>query len=101
MFAKERQHLFAYQSGYPRINPVRDDVVELAEFGAELHDITVAQINIPELYQRGQGASLLNRAAAQVDSNELALWPLIRDRNEVRPITAAEFEYAAMRQGSR
>ncbi len=93
---EHRQHFFAHEVRYPRIDTMCNDVVELAEVAGDVHDIEVQQLDVGQL-QRDDGLqALIDRPTAEVDPHECAVRKLEGHGDEIVADTASEFEHAAV-----
>ena len=79
----------------PRIQPVRDDVVELAEVVRERAHVQRPELDIRETELRNDGLTVRDRRLRQVDPDEPTLGQAERHRNNVRATAAAELQEAA------
>src|SRR6185436_17282340 len=74
---------------------MRNDVVEAAEFPADLHDVVTTKNDVGQTHPEDEVVSLLDRGRAQVDPDELAFRPLERERNEIGSLAATQLEHPA------
>ena len=93
----DRQQLIAHCFGNPRINAVRNDVVEWSPRRVDRQNILLNQSAVLEPEMRDQLLPLLNRRAREVHSRELAFRQSPGHGDQVLGMAAAQFQHATVR----
>src|SRR5579872_1604277 len=96
---RDRHQPVAHRFGNPRIEAVRDDVIELSKRGTEVHDIGHIEPDIFETEIANLFASKRDGLYGEVESGEGAVRKHERHRNQVSPVAGAEFKDAAAAGG--
>ena len=85
----------------PRVNAVRDDVIERAVRRRQLRQILMHECDIGQS-QFGDGPSTrLDRTLGEIAADELRRRQRERHRNQIRAVVASDFEHPALRHGRR
>src|SRR5258706_14142972 len=80
---------------HPRIKSVRDDIIEFSPIGRDFCNAAVNQAYVGKPKVLDHFLSMRDRARSQVDARELALRQAPGHRNQVGPISTAQFQYTA------
>src|SRR5947208_8504270 len=92
---EDHHHLLAHCRRDPGIHAVSDDVVELPEACVDIHDVAMQQLDVAEAQCGDILLAALDRHAAQVDTDERAVWMLKGHRQQVAANAAAKLEHPA------
>ena len=93
VFPADPQHRFAHGFGHPAVDAVADDVVEFAEFRADVGDAHAVDLDVVEAEPFDPGLAVGDLALADVDADELRLREEGGMGNEVAARGAAELEH--------
>ena len=72
-----------------------DDVVELPEACVDIHDVAMEELDVAQAQCGDISLAALDRHAAQVDTDEFAVWILKGHRQKIAADAAAEFQHSA------
>ena len=95
------QQLILHGARHPGIYAVRDDVVEHAQFGRDIHDVEMPQRDISQCQLLRQRLSIGDTARACIQAHELAAGQPVRHGYEIAAVAAPQLQYAAGFHGSR
>ena len=79
----------------PGIEAVRDDVIELPEFGTHIKEIALKQAHVGQCELANPRLAAFDRQAGQVESDEFAAGNGVAHGDEVSALIAGDFEHAA------
>ena len=93
--ATDGHDLVAHRWRHPGVDPVSDDVVELAEAGVQIHDVEMVEVNVRQSQLGGQRLSGGDWHSGQVDPGEAAAGKRERHRNQVGAVATPQLQHAA------
>src|SRR5208283_1619855 len=99
MIVRDSQNHVANWFGNPRINSVRDDVIELAELGANLHDVGRLQFQVLQAYLPGGFAAPEDRSLCKIEADKVTAGKRERHRNQIPAVAASNLKHAATVDG--
>ena len=94
-FAADREQPLARIRGNPGVHTVGNDVIEIAQFRTDGAKVRRLQGDVRQPQGIHHFASGGNHLVRQIHSREAAFGQRVRHGNQVVPIAAADFEYAA------
>jgi hypothetical protein len=98
VLASDGKHLVPDRIGYPGIDAVRDNEVELTESARHIHDVAMFETDIAQT-EFGHGpAPIFDLACAEVDAKKRAVGILVGDRDQVAANATAELQHATARR---
>src|SRR5579872_2777800 len=92
---------FANRRGHPRIQPMGDDVVELAKTRIEVHQIELLQADVREPELIDQLLATRDGRLCKINAGEMTLWQGERHGNQVSTIATGQFQNSATIDGGR
>jgi len=75
---------------------VRDDVVELAEVAADLHQVQLLDANVGEPGSADSFLRCFHRVRCQFDADKCTARQTVRHRNQIAAVSTTEFQHAAV-----
>jgi hypothetical protein len=91
----QSEELLAHRRRDPRVEPMRDDVVECTGIRGELREVALRQGEVGEAGASREALPRLDRLRGDVESDEFALRQRVRHRHEVGSIAAGDLEHPA------
>ncbi len=91
------QHSVAHLRRHPRVDPVRNDVVELPRIGGNVAEVTLEQRDVGEPELRDELSARLDRTRGEIAAHEARRGQVRRHRDQVAAVAATQFERAAAR----
>ena len=100
VLCKHREQAVPHLGRDPGIQPVRDDVVELAGVRPEVDQVARGERDVSQSQPRGRAPPRLDRSRGEVEADELALRQSVGHRQQVCRIAARDLEDAAAARSS-
>src|SRR5690606_12165923 len=89
------QDFVLYRVGNPGIDAMCDDVVELAEFGRDVHEVHGVEVDVFQAERAGELFGGVDLAGGKVNADEVAFGQSECHRDEVAAAGCADFEDTA------
>jgi hypothetical protein len=91
----DRQQMIPDRGGNPRIQPIGDDVVEFAEFRANIKQVPVLEFDVGDAALTPGLLCRLNRSEGRIHADKSGLRPRAPQRDQRKSIARTNFQYPA------
>ena len=91
----QRHQMDANLRGNPRVEAVRDDVIEAAEIGGKLTQVEFQQLDVGESEITCHAPGVRDRPRGEIEAHEGRVRQRSRNRHQVRPVAARELQHTA------